>query len=332
MEIFTNLFRCCSEAKKRTSTKDISVISSTSEINPKKDCNNTKQDENCNVNNIVKSNNIKLSSSKMLNNPTNRKELNVSVITFSNINVKESYKTLPEFDTEVMNTSELKLTGDLFWNKEIRVDRLGIKINKRKKRDGISFFGTSEELDSHGNPINDFIVNLHTGQSNNNEDKSIFSLEYDQSVEHFVLKVLNKEINVLHMINYDLFLPERTHKKFLIGKIQVEIEVSETDSKDETKIIIKVKKNNEWDSYEYTTNEAPITIGRSHSNININNSSISKSHVTIDYSNEQKMFYMRDMESTNGTFLVLEDRDCLQIVSEMKFKIFETKFTITDIE
>lgn len=332
MEIFTNLFQCCGETRKRPSAKDISVISSTSEINPKKLCENQKQNENCNDNNKAKNSNIKLSSSKVLNNPTNRKELNVSVITFSNIKVKESYKTLPEFDTEVMNTSELKLTGDLFWNKEIRVDRLGIKINKRKKRDGVSYFGTSEELDSHGNPINDFIVNLHAGQTSQLEDKSIFSLEYDKSVEHFVLKVINKEINVLHMINYDLFLPERTHKKFLFGKIPVEIQVSEADAKDEMKLTIKVQKNNEWNLYEYTTNEAPITIGRSHSKININNSSISKSHVTIDYSNEKKMYYMRDNESTNGTFLVLENKDCLQIVSEMKFKIFETKFTIIDIE
>ena len=332
MELFTNLFRCCRETRKIPSAKDISVMSSTSEINQIKVCENQKQDENCNVNNIVKSNNVKLSSSKVLNNQSNRKELNVSEITFSNINVKESYKTLPEFDTEVMNTSELKLTGDLFWNKEIRVDRLGIKINKRKKRDGVSYFGTSEELDSHGNPINDFIVNLHAGQCSQSEDKSIFSLEYDKSVEHFVLKVINKEINVLHMINYDLFLPEHTHKKFLFGKIPVEIEVSEADVKDDMKLTIKVKQNNEWDSYEYSTNDAPITIGRSHSKININNSSISKSHVTIDYSNDNKMYYMRDNESTNGSFLVLENKDCLQIVSEMNFKIFETKFTIIDIE
>ena len=45
--------------------------------------------------------------------------INVSIITFANIKVGESYKTLPEFDTEVMNSHELKLTGELFWGKEI---------------------------------------------------------------------------------------------------------------------------------------------------------------------------------------------------------------------
>ena len=98
---------------------------------------------------------------------------------------------------------------------------MGIKINKRKKRDGVSLFGACEDTDVHGNPINDFIVNLHKNQ--NPKHKSLFSLEYDNSAEHFILKALNKEINILHLINYNYVISENSQKKFLIGKIPVEI-------------------------------------------------------------------------------------------------------------
>ena len=40
MELFTNLFRCCRETRKIPSAKDIFVMSSTSEINQIKVCEN----------------------------------------------------------------------------------------------------------------------------------------------------------------------------------------------------------------------------------------------------------------------------------------------------
>ena len=251
----------------------------------------------------------------------------------------ESYKTLPKFDTEVMNSHELKLSGDLFWGKDIMLDRLGIKINKRKKRDGVSFFGTSEETDAHGNPINDFIVNLHKNQNPPSQFKSLFSLEYDKSAEHFILKAINKDINILHWINYNYIIPENSHKKFLIGKIPVEITTHETiantkDNSDrvDSKITVKVKSKEDWIIYDYNVNDSPITIGKAHSIININNNSISKEHVSIEFSHELNCYYIKDKESTNGTFLILEEKDSIQIVNEMKFKILETKFSISEVD
>ena len=38
------------------------------------------------------------------------------------------------------------------------------------------------------------------------------------------------------------------------------------------------------------------------------------------------------MNSTNGTFLIIEEKDALQIVNEMQFKILETKFIISEVE
>ena len=351
---FLHFFRCCKGTKQGNPSKDITILSNFSDEpsnhqNLMKDSTSHKDDyQNHNIlvkpsMNVYDNQDKKNSSSKNISicNSNHSQLLNVSIITFSNIKVKESYKTLPEFDTEVMNSHELKLTGELFWGKEIVVDRLGIRINKRKKRDGISYFGISEDQDEHGNPINDFIVNLHKNKNIPSlEHRAIFSIEYDKSGEHFLIICLN-EVNILHIINYDLYLPGGFIRKLIIGKINVEILTNENmcSKKDvsegknsEVKIYIKVKNKEEWLEYEFTAKDTPITIGRVHSSININNNSISKNHVTIDFSPEQNMFFLKDMNSTNGTFLVLEERDSLQIINEMKFKILETKFTITEIE
>lgn len=269
--MFQNIFHCCSDSKKRESIKDVSVVQT---VLDKK----TNQDENHNVNNIVRTAINKYdqdnTTKNISNQSNNHNNINVSIITFANIKVGESYKTLPEFDIEVMNSHELK-------------------------------------------------------------HKSLFSLEYDNSAEHFILKALNKEINILHLINYNYVISENSQKKFLIGKIPVEISTNETKENSErvdSKTAIKVKNKDEWITYEYNVSDAPITIGRSHSSININNNSLSKEHAVIEFSYELNSYYIKDMNGTNGTFLTMEEKDSIQIVNEMKFKILETKFSISEVE
>ena len=154
---------------------------------------------------------------------------------------------------------------------------------------------------------------------------------------HFILKAINKDINILHWINYNYILPENSHKKFLIGKIPVEIITHETNTKEnsdrvDSKIAVKVKSKEDWMTYDYNVNDSPITIGRAHSSININNNSISKEHASIEFSHELNCYYIKDNESTNGTFLILEEKDNIQIINEMKFKILETKFSISEVD
>ena len=49
-----------------------------------------------------------------------------------------------------------------------------------------------------------------------------------------------------------------------------------------------------------------------------------KEHASIEFSHELNCYYIKDNESTNGTFLILEEKDNIQIINEMKFKILET--------
>ena len=94
MEVFQNIFHCCSDSKKGNQLR---MYQSFKQVLIKK----------------------QIKTRIISNQSNNHNNINVSIITFANIKVGESYKTLPEFDTEVMNSHELKLTGELFWGKEI---------------------------------------------------------------------------------------------------------------------------------------------------------------------------------------------------------------------
>ena len=84
--------------------------------------------------------------------------------------------------------------------------------------------------------------------------------------------------------------------------------------------------------YDFTEKDTPISIGRSNCRINIKNNSISKIHAAIDFSNDYKRYYIKDMGSTNGTFYSLEYKKRLKLTGEMKFKLFDMKFSISECE
>ena len=84
---------------------------------------------NNNRNNII--NNLKTkfkSNNNVLNNLQNNNNFQKtqSVLSFSNIIVKNNTKTNNNDDTEILSPYELLLSGEIFFNKEIKIDRLGI--------------------------------------------------------------------------------------------------------------------------------------------------------------------------------------------------------------
>ena len=383
MEIFSNYILCC----KNSSHSKQTLVANNTPSNPvnspnnpnqpsltEKDTHHPKTTINHSTtlkqkiyNSTIKEhsqNHLKQMSVSSNNNNDVSPNLNVSLVTFSNIKVKESYQTLPVFDTEIISSKELRLTGDLFWGKEITLDRLGIKINKRRKKDGITYFGISEGIDSHGNHINDFIINLNKSKGNISNDLvencSLFSIEYDKSEERFKLNALHNVIPILHLITYDYLICPNVEKSFLIGKIEMDVvckvmghnnnnnnshnnsssnnnnNTTESisvgnNSNEEWGLYVKVKGEKEM-NYQFSKKDTPISIGRTHSSININNNSISKTHAMIGYSNDSNCFYIKDMGSTNGTYLSMRKWDKIPIIKEMKFKIFESKFTIIEVE
>ena len=88
-------------------------------------------------------------------------QLNLSIITFSNAKVKQNEENKRVLDTVIIGSHELELDGEIFFNKIITIDRIGLKKLGRKNQNGITIFGISD----NPNKI------LHV------ENESIFSFE-----------------------------------------------------------------------------------------------------------------------------------------------------------
>ena len=271
------------------------------------------------------SNEIKIDKSRNVEiNDENNKSI-ISIITFSNMKVVNNSKqnTFQNFDTEVLSTQELLLTGDIFWNKDLNIDRMGIKSGIRKKNYGNVIFGVGE------NENYDFILNLNIKDSFlENKSYEIFSIEYDKNEEKFDIRVLKKDLKLLHLIDYDFYLQTFLNINIYIGKIPIEIN---TFRANEGILDITINKEKK---YTFNKNEVPISIGRVNSKINIKNNSISKNHAIIDYSLEYDSYFIRDLGSTNKTFFVLSTEGCssMKLIGCMEFKIFDSKFQIRVIE
>ena len=332
------LFNCCKKISRKSSFNQ-EVTGTTQEtkenkfenpninikVNTEKEPSVTQSKKDIRLSN----NNLKIDqkrSSKFSNNSM------TSQVTFSNMKVKDSFKSNSFIDTEIMNKHELVLSGELFWNKDIVIDCLGLKMGKRKKKDGVTVFGTGAAGPSISDYNNDFVINIKNSEYNKNKC-SFFTIEYDKPEEKFYITNVVKEVELFHIIDYEYFLDSNIEHTFLIGKIRVDILLSPfPENQNHIKISFKVYDTNNIINYDFTEKDTPISIGRSNCRINIKNNSISKIHAAVDFSNEYKRFYIKDMGSTNGTFYSIKYKNRLKLTGEMKFKLFDMKFSISECE
>ena len=310
-----NLSIQCSNKNKNNflNEKDRDVLFNKEELVKKK------KSRNSNLNNI--NNNYNLNSV----------DKNSSIITFSNIKVKEGISNINQFfDTEVLSTQELKLIGEIFWNKDLYIDKIGLKIGNRIKKNGNTIFGLGEQEDLNGNIIIDFILNLPGGKIESmvplSKNNPLFSIDYDKNEEFFEMILINKQLKIFYNIENEFYLKNDSILEFMIGKIPIIIKGPKNENDNYFSIQV------EGDIYNYDkTKDVPISIGRSNSNINIKNNSISKKHAIIDNLND--CLYIKDLNSTNGTFFVINEKwPSIKISRDMNFKICDCKFSIKVIE
>ena len=347
----------------------------------------------------------------------NSKEIiqqNRSFISFSNITIKYNTggdSSLNLSDTEILSSCELTLTGDLFFNKEIKIDRGCIKNNgiqksrnkktceikfglvlnggenkssymsemneeknnknerknsniksskisniKSKQKKKIQKFSSFSSIGN--NAINnksliDIILNLpynkvqkklneNNGQNknnsnnknNNNENIILFILKYDLNLDIFQLISFQDSLPVQLLLNYNFPLKFHQNYYILIGGIKIKIRVIKNE-KNESILNIYTNNNNDKKKGEksYSFNpikdKMPITIGRNICNINLDNISVSKVHAQIDYIFEYDEFFIIDCDSTNGTYLLLQDSvNSIYIKQDLCFKLCESSFRI----
>ena len=296
----------------------------------------------CKTSNILDKCILKVENEQSTNEPTEKNNIPLnegikkiiienkskdSIITFSDTKVKQNKIKKRVLDTVVIGSTELILEGDIFYNKTIKIDKIGIKNENRINKNGISIFGVSDDFnDSCGI---DFNLNLSKKKLKNKKDSNIpiFKIEYTKEDENYILSLINKDIKILLLIENDFLIDNNSNLNFMIGKIQIKI-ISPKNEKDEIFYVETEGKN-----YKFNKKELPLTIGRGNSNINIKHNSISKIHAVIDFNNDSNSLFIRDNESTNGTFFLIDDNfPFIYLLSDCTMKIFDSKFTIKIID
>ena len=240
------------------------------------------------------------------------------------------------------NFSKLLLTGDLFFGREIIITDTGMVNSKRNKKDGFTVFGLKNSVDISGQLNNDFIINFnkqsedYENMNSDTESGKVFQIIFNKKSKDYILYFLNPYLYLYYKINnYVYFYPQRDYFIF-VGKIFFSIDVQKEGNEQIINIQVDTYDNNANKNeinkkYSFNQNKFIIKIGRVNCDINIPEKCISKLHGIIEFSKSNQKFYYKDMNSTNGTTLLIKKDDSLRIRGEMNFKLDDVTFKIQEI-
>ena len=299
---------------------------------------NYNQSQKINENNDSINNDIlKVTSNKNLLG-SNQKDCRNPSLTKSNISTKK-----------VENQKQLILSGDLFYNKKIKITPKGLENTNRtnSKNNNIFpiYFGTELNSDSDGVPYNDFIVNFgqnkktestytnNTGKNKSNSiDKGgrIFKIIYDKNNEYF-LSFMHSSLLLYYRISNQVYLEYDKEYYFILGNVFISVLVQSNG--ENNKVNVKVEIENQKAEKTCFENEQTIKIGREEDNdIEIDIQCISKYHSIIEYDNDKKQYYYKDNNSTNGSTLLIKEDDIIPLDGLMHFKLEDISFIIKETE
>ena len=227
--------------------------------------------------------------------------------------------------------TRLKLTGELFANKTLEIDKFGLRRSLKKKLDGIISFGIKGQDESPLNNKYDYIFEPNVVQKINKKrkhnDGKVFDILLDKREKVFVLFYSHPSLLLYYKITNKLNLECDKDYYLILGSIFLSINIKKSLK---VKINIEVELENEKSQkYSFEIKDLPIKIGRSHCNINIPKPSVSKLHSSIDYENDN--FFYKDENSTNGSTLLIKEDDFLKLRGKMSFKLEDMAFNIREI-
>jgi hypothetical protein len=232
--------------------------------------------------------------------------------------------------------TKLILSGALFLNEKIEIDKFGMKNGLRKKHDGNSIFGIKNNNKNTNPCIYDYLIDLKNDENISHLNKKlnigkVFEIFLDKKEKVYVLYFLHNSLLLYYKIKNSLFFDEEKEYYLILGDIFLTVEVKPSSNSNEKIINIIVEIEDEKPKkYSFEKKDVPIKIGRVNSSINIPKPSISKTHGIIDISNN--IFFYCDMKSTNGSTLLLKEDDYLRIKGEMNFKLEDISFKIKEVE
>jgi hypothetical protein len=182
--------------------------------------------------------------------------------------------------------------------------------------------------------INEYNGQNKNNNNNNNENIVLFVLKYDVNLDIFQLISLQDCVPVQLLLNYNFPLKFQQNYFILIGGVKIKLRVIKNEKNES---ILNISTCNSSDKRKSEKNyifnplkdKMPITIGRNICNINLDNISVSKVHAQIDYIFEYDEFFIIDCNSTNGTYLLLQNSvNSIYIKQDLSFKLCETSFRI----
>ena len=233
--------------------------------------------------------------------------------------------------------SKLLLSGELFFYKEIILTIHGLKESLRKKTDDIVFFGLKKCVDYRGNSYNDFIINYKSKNDEIGNDAlgsntgRIFKIYYNKKTKEYMLYFMHSSMILYYKINNFVYFDSGKDYYLILGNIFLTIYV-ERITPNEKQINIQVELEKEKPKkYIFSQNQTPINIGRVNCDVVIPKSSVSKRHSIIDFSENSKTFYYKDLGSINGSTLIVKEDDYLKIKGEMNFKLEDIPFKILEV-
>ena len=140
-----------------------------------------------------------------------------------------------------------------------------------------------------------------------------------------------------YKINNFLYFYQGIDYFLFVGKIFIYVKIEKNGSEQIINIQVdntneNIKNLNEINqNFTFSEKQMPIRIGRMNCDINITEQCISKVHGIIEFSKINKIFYYKNMSSSNGTTLLIKKGDFLKIKGEMNFKLEDVTFKIQEI-
>ena len=265
--------------------------------------------------------------SEMKNNTNNNEETlaksgnknsNMKISKLSSIKTKQNKK-------KIQSLSSFSSLGNNALSNKNQIDvLLDLPFNKIQKK-----------LNESNNNQNNNSNNNGNTNTNNNEYITLFLLKYDLNMDVFQLISMHDCVPVQLLLNYNFPLKFQQNYNILVGGVKMKLRITKNEKNESIINIYICNNNNEKKkslrnyTFNPTKDKMPITIGRNICNINLDNISVSKIHAQIDYIFEYDEFFITDCNSTNGTYLLMQNSsNAIYIKQDLIFRLCESNFRI----
>ena len=304
--------------------------------------------ENSSTNNInasVSNNTLQMNNSSFFKNNLVYNNLN-GILNYQNVNPidelrhKNSIINFNKYNSSLkencfMIRTKLLLSGELFSNKVIEIDKYGMKNGLRQKHDGLTIFGLKENTDNPNIHSSDYYFpDIEKIDENNNQKITgkVFEIYLNKIDKMYTLYFLHNSLILYYKIKNKIFFNLDKDYFLILGDIFITVLVKRNNSNLEEKIIyIQAELENEKPKkHIFSQKDMPVKIGRVNCQIEIKKLSISKLHSIIDYKDDN--FYYKDCGSTNSSTLLIREDDSLKLKGEMSFKLEDISFKICEVD